>query len=170
VDYLRRADIGKTAPIQDDNHGHLNNAVTMSPYRPIAYEQEVCCPGRQASSRHRVQGIVFSNHGGRQTDGGVSSLSMLSEIVDAVGDNLDIFYDSVVRCGADIAKALAFGAKMCLVGRPYVYGLASGGEAGVSHVVKALAGDLQLTLHLSGIQLVGQEHLNRELLVREDKL
>lgn len=117
-----------------------------------------------------VQGVVVSNHGGRQTDGGVSSLAMLPKIVDAVGDHLDIFYDSGIRCGADIAKALALGAKMCLVGRPYVYGLALGGEAGVSHVVKALAGDLQLTLHLSGIQSAGPEHLNRDVLVRENKL
>lgn len=84
-----------------------------------------------------VQGIVVSNHGGRQQDGGVASLKMLPKIVDAVGDKLDILFDSGIRCGADIVKALALGAKMVLVGRPYVYGLALGGEGGVSHVLEA---------------------------------
>jgi lactate 2-monooxygenase len=117
-----------------------------------------------------VQGIVVSNHGGRQSDGGVGSLSMLPQIIDAVGDKLDVFFDSGLRCGADMAKALALGAKMCLIGRPYIYGLVLGGENGVSHVLKALAGDLQLTLHLAGIVSVHPKHLNRDVLVREDRL
>ena len=117
-----------------------------------------------------VQGIVVSNHGGRQQDGGSSSLGMLPHIVDVVGDKLEIFYDSGVRCGADIAKALALGAQCVLIGRPYIYGLALGGEAGVSHVLKALIGELQLTLHLSGIPSVGEEVLNRSVLVKEDDL
>jgi isopentenyl diphosphate isomerase/L-lactate dehydrogenase-like FMN-dependent dehydrogenase len=117
-----------------------------------------------------VQGIVVSNHGGRQGDGGASSLGMLPRIVDAVGGKLDIFFDSGIRAGADIAKAMALGAQMCLVGRPFVYGLALGGEEGVSHVLKSLLGDLELTLHLAGIQSAGPEHLNRKVLVREDQL
>jgi lactate 2-monooxygenase len=114
-----------------------------------------------------VQGIVVSNHGGRQVDGGVSSLAMLPKIVDAVGDKLEILFDSGIRCGADVAKALALGAKMVLVGRPYIYGLALGGQAGVSHVFKSLLGELELTLHLAGIVSSGREHLNRDVLVRE---
>lgn len=117
-----------------------------------------------------VQGIVVSNHAGRQTDGGNSSLGMLPKIVDAVGDKLDVFFDSGIRSGADIAKALALGAKMCLVGRQYVYGLALGGQAGVEHVLKSLCGDLELTLHLSGIPTISREYLNRDVLVREDEL
>ncbi|KAI1748359.1 putative FMN dependent dehydrogenase [Xylaria castorea] len=117
-----------------------------------------------------VQGIVVSNHGGRQSDGGVSSLGMLPRIVDAVGDKIDVLFDSGIRCGADIAKALALGAKMCLIGRPYIYGLALGGEEGVSHVLKSLLGDLELTLHLAGIQSSSPEHLNRSVLVKEDDL
>ncbi|KAH6657639.1 putative FMN dependent dehydrogenase [Truncatella angustata] len=117
-----------------------------------------------------VQGIVVSNHGGRQTDGGNSSLGVLPRIVDAVGDKLDIFFDSGIRCGADIAKALALGAKMCLIGRPYIYGLVLGGEEGTSHVLKSLLGDLELTLHLAGIASSSQEHLNRSVLVKEDDL
>ncbi|GAM91532.1 hypothetical protein ANO11243_095840 [Dothideomycetidae sp. 11243] len=117
-----------------------------------------------------VQGIVVSNHGGRQQDGGVASLSMLPRIVDAVGDKLDVLFDSGIRCGADIAKALALGAKCVLIGRPFVYGLVMGGQEGVSHVLKALIGDLDLTLHLSGIPNISQEVLNRSILVREDEL
>lgn len=113
-----------------------------------------------------MQGIVVSNHGGRQQDGGVGSLDMLPEIVDAVGSELEVLFDSGVRCGADVAKALALGAKMVLLGRPYVYGLALAGESGVRHVLKSILGDLQLTLHLSGIRSVSPEHLNRNVLRR----
>jgi len=117
-----------------------------------------------------VQGIVVSNHGGRQVDGGVSSLAMLPRIVDAVSDKLEIIFDSGIRCGADIAKAMALGARMVLVGRPYIYGLALGGQPGVSHVFKSLLGELELTLHLAGILSVGQDHLNRDVLVKESDL
>jgi len=117
-----------------------------------------------------VQGIVVSNHGGRQLDGGNSSLGMLPHIVDAVGEQLAIFFDSGIRSGADIAKALALGADCVLIGRPYVYGLALGGEKGVEHVLKSLVGELELTLHLSGIPSVSKKDLNRSLLVREDDL
>jgi lactate 2-monooxygenase len=117
-----------------------------------------------------VQGIVVSNHGGRQQDGGNSSLGMLPHITDAVGDKLTIFFDSGVGCGADIAKALALGADCVLIGRPYVYGLALGGEKGVAHVLKSLVGELELTLHLAGIPDVSKEHLNRSVLVREEDL
>ncbi|KAL4804539.1 FMN-dependent dehydrogenase [Aspergillus unguis] len=111
-----------------------------------------------------MDGIVVSNHGGRQQDGGIGSLEVLPEIVDAVGNDLEVLFDSGVRCGADIVKALALGAKMVLVGRPYVYGLAIAGENGVRHVLKSLLGDLQLTLHLSGIPSVSKDVLNRSVL------
>jgi lactate 2-monooxygenase len=113
-----------------------------------------------------VQGIVVSNHGGRQQDGGIGSLDVLPEIVDAVGEQLDVLFDSGVRCGADVAKALALGAKMVLIGRPYAYGLAIAGEAGVSHVLRSILADLDLTLHLAGIRSVSPEHLNRSVLRR----
>jgi lactate 2-monooxygenase len=117
-----------------------------------------------------VQGIVVSNHGGRQQDGGNSSLGMLPHIVDEVGDKLTIFFDSGIQSGADVAKALALGADCVLIGRPYVYGLALGGEIGVEHVLKSLIGELELTLHLSGIPSVDKRHLNRSILVQEDDL
>lgn len=95
---------------------------------------------------------------------------MLPRIVDAVGNKLDVFFDSGIRCGADIAKALALGARMCLIGRPYIYGLVLGGEEGVQHVLKSLLGDLELTLHLAGIPSTDSSHLNRSILIREDQL
>lgn len=123
-----------------------------------------------------IDGIVVSNHGGRQADGGVSSLEMLPKIVNGHGIStsgragsrkVEVLFDSGIRSGADIAKAMALGAKMCLIGRPYVYGLALGGEEGVAHVLRSLLGDLELTLHLSGIRGVGQRQLNRYCLVGE---
>jgi lactate 2-monooxygenase len=97
-----------------------------------------------------VDGIVVSNHGGRQIDGGVASLDALPAIADAVGDRLTILFDSGVRTGADVLKALALGAQAVLVGRPYAYGLAHGGQDGVRHVVRSLLADLDLTMALSG--------------------
>lgn len=117
-----------------------------------------------------VQGIVVSNHGGRQVDGGVSSLGVLPRIADAVGDKLDILFDSGIRAGADIAKAMALGAQAVLVGRPFVYGLALGGEQGVQHVLRSLLGDLELTLHLAGIASASPAHLNQDVLEREDRI
>lgn len=115
-----------------------------------------------------VQGIVVSNHGGRQQDGGVSSLGMLPHIAEAVGDKLDIFFDSGIRCGADVMKALALGAKCVLIGRPYAYGLAIGGEEGVRHVLRAMCGDLMMNMHLAGLK--GVEDVKRDILVKEDEI
>jgi len=97
-----------------------------------------------------MSGIVVSNHGGRQIDGAIGSLDALPGIVEAVGDQLEVLFDSGIRTGADIIKAIALGARAVLVGRPWVYGLALGGEDGVRHVLRGLLADLDLTLALSG--------------------
>lgn len=97
-----------------------------------------------------MDGIIVSNHGGRQVDGAVAALDMLPEIAAAVGDRLDVLFDSGVRTGADVVKALALGAKAVLLGRPYVYGLGLAGEDGVRHVVRSILADLDLTIGLSG--------------------
>ncbi|MFF0308198.1 lactate 2-monooxygenase [Streptosporangium sp. NPDC004379] len=97
-----------------------------------------------------MDGIVVSNHGGRQIDGAVAALDTLPGIADAVGDRLTVLFDSGVRTGADIFKALALGARAVLLGRPYVWGLAAGGEDGVRHVVRSLLAELDLTLGLAG--------------------
>lgn len=97
-----------------------------------------------------VEGMIVSNHGGRQVDGARPALDCLPEVVTAVGGDVPVLFDSGVRSGSDIAKALALGAAAVLVGRPYVYGLAMGGEAGVRHVLRCLLADLDLTMALSG--------------------
>ncbi|PVI06003.1 FMN-dependent alpha-hydroxy acid dehydrogenase [Periconia macrospinosa] len=93
---------------------------------------------------HGMDGIVVSNHGGRQLDGAISSLDALAEIgadEKIKQSNLTILFDSGIRTGSDVLKAVALGAKAVLVGRPYVYGLAIGGEAGVKHVIDTLLAD-----------------------------
>ncbi|AXK35932.1 alpha-hydroxy-acid oxidizing protein [Streptomyces armeniacus] len=97
-----------------------------------------------------MDGIVVSNHGGRQVDGAVAALDALPAIAEAVGDRTEVLFDSGVRTGADVLKALALGAKAVLLGRPYAYGLAHGGEDGVRHVLRGLLADLEITLGLTG--------------------
>lgn len=97
-----------------------------------------------------MDGIVVSNHGGRQVDGAVAALDALPAIAAAVGDRLTVLFDSGIRTGADVLKALALGARAVLLGRPYVYGLAIGGQGGVRHVLRSLLADLDLTMALSG--------------------
>jgi len=98
-----------------------------------------------------VDGVIVSNHGGRQVDGAIASLDALPGIVDAVGGSLEVLFDSGVRTGADVVKALALGARAVLLGRPYVYGLGLGGEAGVRHVLRCLLAELELTMALTGV-------------------
>jgi L-lactate dehydrogenase (cytochrome) len=98
-----------------------------------------------------VDGIIVSNHGGRQLDGEIGALDALPAVAEAVGSRLTVLFDSGVRGGADILKALALGAQAVLIGRPYVYGLALGGEAGVRHVLRALRQDFELTMRLAGL-------------------
>jgi len=111
-----------------------------------------------------LDGIIVSNHGGRQLDGEIGALDALPAVVEAVGGRLTVLFDSGIRGGADILKALALGAQAVLVGRPYVYGLALGGEAGVRHVLRALRQDFELAMRLSG--LAGLGDLSPDCLLR----
>jgi lactate 2-monooxygenase len=97
-----------------------------------------------------VDALVVSNHGGRQVDGAVAALDALPAVVDTVGRRLPVLFDSGVRTGADVVKALALGAAAVLVGRPYLWGLALGGADGVRHVLRCLLGELDNVLALSG--------------------
>jgi lactate 2-monooxygenase len=97
-----------------------------------------------------MDGVVVSNHGGRQVDGAIGALDALPGVVAAVGERTTVLFDSGIRNGADVFKALALGARAVLLGRPYVYGLALGGELGVRHVLRGLLAELDLTVALSG--------------------
>jgi lactate 2-monooxygenase len=104
---------------------------------------------REAAQRG-IDGIVVSNHGGRQVDGALGSLDALPPIAAAVGDRLAVLFDSGVRGGADAFKALALGADAVCVGRPYIWGLALDGQAGVETVLKMILAELDLTMALCG--------------------
>jgi lactate 2-monooxygenase len=97
-----------------------------------------------------VEGIVVSNHGGRQVDGAVAALDALVEVREALGPEAVVLMDSGIRTGADVLKALALGADAVLLGRPYAYGLAVGGQEGVETVIRHLMAETDLTLALAG--------------------
>jgi lactate 2-monooxygenase len=103
-----------------------------------------------------VDGLVVSNHGGRQVDGAIGALDGLVAVGEAVGGELPLLFDSGVRTGADVFKALALGAAAVCIGRPFVWGLALDGQAGVEHVLRCLLAELDLTLALSGYTSVSQ--------------
>ncbi len=99
---------------------------------------------------HGVEGIIVSNHGGRQLDGAVASIEALPEIVEAVAGRCEVYLDGGIRRGTDVLKALALGARAVLVGRPVLWGLAVDGQAGVERVLKLLHGELEMAMTLSG--------------------
>jgi lactate 2-monooxygenase len=104
----------------------------------------------QAAIDAGMDGIIVSNHGGRQVDGAIAALDALDAIAEAVGGRISILFDSGIRSGADIFKALALGAEAVLVGRPAVYGLALDGQAGVAAVLQNMLAELDLTMGLAG--------------------
>lgn len=114
---------------------------------------------------HGVDGILVSNHGGRQVDGAIATLEALPGVLEAVAGRLPVLLDSGIRRGADAVKALALGARAVLLGRPYIYGLAVAGEDGVREVVENFAADFDLTMALSGYTRVSE--LSPEALVRD---
>ena len=107
-------------------------------------------------------GIIVSNHGGRQLDGAPATIDMLAPIVDAVGHKTDVYIDSGIRTGMDVMKAMAMGAKGTFIGRAYVYGLGAGGQSGVTRALEILKSELDTTLALCGetdITKVGRHNL-----------
>ncbi|HTC72909.1 MAG TPA: lactate 2-monooxygenase [Solirubrobacteraceae bacterium] len=103
-----------------------------------------------------VDGVIVSNHGGRQVDGALGALDALPGVRDAVGEQFPVLFDSGIRTGADVFKALALGADAVCLGRPYIWGLALGGQAGVEQVLRCLLAELDLTLALSGHTEIAQ--------------
>jgi lactate 2-monooxygenase len=97
-----------------------------------------------------VDGVIVSNHGGRQVDGSIAALDALPDVVGAVPEGFPVLFDSGIRTGADVFKALALGARAVMIGRPYVWGLALGGADGVRSVLRGLLADFDLTMALTG--------------------
>jgi lactate 2-monooxygenase len=104
----------------------------------------------RAAIEHGVDGVIVSNHGGRQVDGAIASLDALPAIVSAVGREIPILLDSGIRGGADAFKALALGASAVLIGRPYAYGLGIAGEQGAREVIRNFRAEFDLTMGLAG--------------------
>jgi len=103
-----------------------------------------------------VDGIVCSNHGGRQLDGAASSISMLPKLADAVGDQLELLFDGGVRTGMDVERAIALGARGCMIGRSYVWGLGAYGEAGVGKTIEIIKKELDVSMALTGVSSIAQ--------------
>jgi L-lactate dehydrogenase (cytochrome) len=110
----------------------------------------------EIAAKSGAQAIVVSNHGGRQLDGAPSSIEVLPEIADAVGSKLEIMFDSGIRTGMDMMRALALGAKSCMIGRAYAYGLGAGGQAGVAKAIDVLAKELTTTMGLCGVNTIAE--------------
>jgi L-lactate dehydrogenase (cytochrome) len=100
--------------------------------------------------------IVVSNHGGRQLDGAPSAISMLPPIAEAVGDQVEVMFDSGIRSGQDIVRAIALGAKFCLIGRAFNHGLGAGGQAGVEKAINIIARELDVTMALTGRRTIAE--------------
>ncbi len=100
--------------------------------------------------------IVVSNHGGRQLDGAPSSISMLPRIADAVGSDAEVLFDGGIRTGQDVLRALALGARGCLIGRAYIFGLGAGGQAGAAKAIEILRKELEVSMALTGVNRLDQ--------------
>ena len=100
--------------------------------------------------------LVVSNHGGRQLDGALSSIAALPPIVEAVGSSIEVLFDGGIRSGQDVMRALALGARACLSGRAYIYGLGAGGQAGVARAIEIIRSELDVSMALTGINSIAE--------------
>ena len=100
--------------------------------------------------------LVVSNHGGRQLDGAPSSISMLPRVVEAVGSQIELMFDGGIRSGQDVMRALALGARNCLIGRAYIFGLGAGGQAGVTAAIDIIRKELDVTMALTGVKSIAE--------------
>jgi len=119
----------------------------------------------KAAAEAGATALIVSNHGGRQLDGAPSSISMLPKVAEAVGSTTEVLFDGGVRSGQDILRALALGAKSCLIGRSYIYGLGAGGESGVLKAIEIMRKELDVSMALTGINRIdeiGTSVLSRE--------
>lgn len=117
---------------------------------PVLLKGVLSAEDATLAAAHGADGVIVSNHGGRQLDGAVSAVHALPAIADAVGDKLEVLLDGGIRRGADVVRARALGAKACMIGRAWLYGLASGGQAGVERALEILRDEIDITLTLLG--------------------
>src|ERR1700716_3668170 len=110
----------------------------------------------EEAAKTGAQALVVSNHGGRQLDGAPSSIEALPEIVDAVGSKMEVMFDGGIRSGMDAMRALALGAKSCMIGRAYAHGLGAGGEAGVAKAIDIIRNELSVTMGLTGVNTIAE--------------
>ncbi|MGH6776476.1 MAG: alpha-hydroxy acid oxidase [Bradyrhizobium sp.] len=110
----------------------------------------------ELAAKAGAQAIVVSNHGGRQLDGAPSSIAVLPEIADAVGSRIEVLFDGGIRSGQDVMRALALGAKACMIGRAYAYGLGAGGQAGVTKAIDIIRNELATTMGLCGTNTIAE--------------
>jgi len=110
----------------------------------------------EIAAKTGAQAIVVSNHGGRQLDGAPSSIEVLPEIVEEVGSQMEIMFDGGIRSGQDVMRALALGAKSCMIGRAYAHGLGAGGEAGVAKAIDLIRNELSTTMGLCGVNTIAE--------------
>ena len=115
------------------------------------------------AARTGATAIVVSNHGGRQLDGAASTISMLPRIAEAVGSEIEVMFDGGIRSGQDVMRALALGARSCLIGRAYIYGLGAGEQAGVATAIEIIRKELDVTMALTGVRSISE--IDRRVLV-----
>ena len=136
--------------------------VTSITRLPVLAKGVLTAEDARLAVEHGASGIIVSNHGGRQLDGAISTCAALPDVVDSVAGQVDVLVDGGIRRGVDVLRALAMGARAVLIGRPYLWGLATDGEAGVGAVLRMLRTELELAMALVGRPLV--RDLDRSLL------
>jgi isopentenyl diphosphate isomerase/L-lactate dehydrogenase-like FMN-dependent dehydrogenase len=122
--------------------------------RPLVIKGILTPDDARRARDHGADGIVVSNHGGRQLDGAPATLRVLPKICEAVGDDLEVFLDGGIRRGSDVLKAIALGARACMVGRPYIYGLSAAGEAGARRILEIFRTEMTRALGQMGVPSV----------------
>jgi L-lactate dehydrogenase (cytochrome) len=123
---------------------------------PLVVKGIQSLPDARLAAEAGADALVLSNHGGRQLDRGPAPLELVPAVADAVGDRTEVYVDGGIRSGADIAAAVGLGAKACLIGRPYLYGLMAGGQAGVARVISIMREELVRTMRLLGVTTISR--------------
>ena len=119
------------------------------------------------AAKSGADALIVSNHGGRQLDGAPSSISALPRIAEAVGNEIEVMVDGGIRSGQDVLRALALGARSCMIGRSYIYGLGAGGEAGVARAIEIIGKELDVSMALTGTKNV--RDIDRRVLMNGDR-